>query len=177
VDLEDRPELSGSELLRWYWTAEELTRLARARGRGTGGGKQALAARLAAPLDGGPEPAADARRRPAGAAQLAGPVGVETVIPAGQRCSQVLRAFFQEQIGPALRFDAFMRDFIAGGAGRTLGDAVRHWHATREAAVLPQPIGDQFEFNRFVRDWHRRHPAGTRSEALAAWHRHRSAPR
>ncbi|MFF3323784.1 DUF6434 domain-containing protein [Streptomyces sp. NPDC002889] len=172
--------LPGSELLRWYWTLAELTRLARSMRVPATGGKAALTARLAAALDGAPLPVmvrAVPARRPRAAAQLAAPVGAGTVIPEGQRCSQVLRAYFAREIGPAFHFDAFMRAFIADGAGRTLGEAVRHWHDTREAAAGPQEVGAQFEFNRFVRKWHAGHPSGTRAEALDAWREHRARPR
>jgi hypothetical protein len=175
---ETRPPLSatltGAELRRWYWTLHELTALAGELGVPRGGGKQALTDRLAAALDGSspPEPA----RSRASGRQLSAPVTNESVIPAGQRCSQVLREHFRQEIGPAFAFDAFMRAFIADGAGHTLGEAVAHWHATRGAAARPQPIGAQFELNAFLRTWRRDHPDCGRDDALAAWRHHRSLP-
>ncbi|MEU9719616.1 DUF6434 domain-containing protein [Streptomyces sp. NPDC047976] len=173
---EPTPELSGAELLRWYWTLEELTGLARRAGVPARGGKAALTERLAAALDGRavPAPAPAARR---GGRQLKAPVDGASVIPEGQRCSQVLREFFLREIGPGFHFDAFMREYVAQGAGRTLAEAVAHWHATRQRAAEPQEVGAQFEFNRFLRDWHGGHPDGTRGEALAAWREHRARPR
>ncbi|WP_432018120.1 DUF6434 domain-containing protein [Streptomyces sp. 1222.5] len=170
------PGLTGAELLRWYWTLAELSGLARRMGLPTAGGKPALTARLAAALDGlpAPEPARPARR---GGRQLTAPVDGDTVIPEGQRCSQVLREYFLREIGPGFHFDAFMRDYIARQAGHTLAEAVAHWHATRPQAARPQEIGAQFELNRFLRDWHAHHPDGTRREALAAWQLHRARPR
>ncbi|MEV5971819.1 DUF6434 domain-containing protein [Streptomyces sp. NPDC051921] len=172
------PDLTGAELLRWYWTLAELTVLARAMGLSAGGGKTAVTERLAAALDGRPLPPAPPRRRTAGAGgQLTAPVDGQTVLPEGQRCSQVLRAWFQAELGPSFHFDAYMRAYIADNAGRTLADAARHWRETRGEAAHPQEIGAQFELNRFLRDWHAAHPAGARTEALAAWHTHRSRPR
>ncbi|TVZ84239.1 hypothetical protein FB157_121164 [Streptomyces sp. BK340] len=180
TSVESRPPLTaaltGAELLRWYWTLDELTGLARTMGVARHGGKAAVTARLAAALDGLPLPAAPARRRPA-TAQLAEPVDGGTVIPAGQRCSQILRRYFIEAIGPGFHFDAFMRDFIAGNPGRTLADAVAHWHATRPDAARPREIEGQFEFNRFTSAWHRENPAGTRAQALEAWYAHRALPK
>ncbi|MEV6601747.1 DUF6434 domain-containing protein [Actinoplanes sp. NPDC051346] len=166
--------LTGAELRRWYWTLRELTELARELGVSPGGGKQALTDHLAAALDNAPVPAV-ARSRPSGR-QLSAPVTNETVIPAGQRCSQVLREHFRHEIGPSFTFDAFMRTFIADGEGRTLGEAVAHWHATRDEAARPQAIGAQFEFNAFLRKWRQDHPDGSRDDALAAWRHHRSLP-
>ncbi|MFB9877812.1 DUF6434 domain-containing protein [Planobispora siamensis] len=168
------PDLSGEELTRWYWRKDELVAFARQIGTGTGGGKHDLLARLAAALDGRPlpQPPPAARRPPA--ARLPEPLTPDTVLPDGQRCSQQLRAFFRERIGAAFHFDAAMREFIATGAGRTLGEAVRHWHATRQAP--PSQIGAQFELNRFLRDWHAAHPGAGRHEALQAWRHYRSLP-
>ena len=177
--VETRPVLSaaltGAELTRWYWTLAELTALARTLGVPRGGGKAALTDRLAAALDGA-APAAPVRRAPAGR-QLTAPVSDGTVIPPGQRCSQLLREHFRQRIGPGFAFDGFMRAFIAAGAGRTLGDAVAHWYATRAEAARQRPIGAQFELNAFLRQWRIDHPGGARREAMAAWERHRSRPR
>lgn len=63
----------------------------------------------------------------------------------------MLREHFRREIGPAFTFDAAMRTFISDGNGRTLGEAVAHWHATRDAASRPQPIGPQFELNAYLR--------------------------
>ncbi len=177
---ETRPELSaalsGDELARWYWTLAELTVLARELGVSRGGGKVALMERLRAALDGGAPAAAPSRTRNAGH-QLAAPVNGSTVIPEGQRCGQVLREYFRREIGPSFHFDAYMRAFVAEGAGRTLADAIAHWHDTRRSAAQLQEIGAQFELNRFLRDWHAERPAGSRPEALAAWRAHRNRPR
>src|SRR5699024_10338486 len=109
---------TGDELRRWYWLRAELAELAEALGLPRSGAKQELLERTAAVLDGVPAPA-PARRR-AATRQLSDPVGAQTVIPPGQRCSQVLRRFFTAELGPRFRFDEHMRDFIATGEGRTL---------------------------------------------------------
>lgn len=49
-----------------------------------------------------------------------------------QHCERYLT----KVIGPLFRFDAAMRDFIAGGAGQTLGAAVDHWHGTRSGGQV-----------------------------------------
>ena len=164
---------SGQELQRWYWLKTELVDLARHVGVSTAGGKVEITARLAAALDGATPPPAAPRPRPR-VGQLSGPLTADTVIPAGQRCSQALRDFFREEVGPSFRFDAPMRAFVAGGAGRTLGEAVAHWYATRDRP--PSEIAPQFELNRFVRAWHEQHPHSSRAAALEAWRRHRSLP-
>jgi len=166
------PALSGAELRRWYWLREELAAFARTLGVSAGGGKQELTDRLAAHLDG--RPVAPPPRRTPAAAPLPEPLSASTVLPIGQRCTQQLREWFTAEIGPAFRFDGPMREFVGGAAGRTLGDAVDHWHGTRSR---PRgEIGEQFELNRFVRAWHLQHPDGARADALAAWRAHRALP-
>ena len=174
----ERPALSSSlgaaEFRRWYWLKDELQAFARSQEISAAGSKEQLAERIAAFLAGTPlpPPAAPARRS---RQRLVPPLTIHTVIPAGHPCSQVLREFFINALGPGFRFDAPMRKFFAANDGTaTLAAALDHWHATRDAA--PRPIGRQFELNRFSRDWHASHPGGTRQQMLAAWRTHRSLP-
>ncbi|KAA0974262.1 hypothetical protein FQ154_15560 [Paeniglutamicibacter gangotriensis] len=167
------PGLDGTEFARWYWTKNELVDFARQQGIRTGGGKAELAARLTAFLDGTPIPAPVVRKR--AGKQLAPPLSLHTVVPPGQRCSQVLRLWLTEQLGPGFHFDAPMREFFAAANGTTtLADALAHWSATRGAE--PRLIDQQFELNRFTRDWHKQNPGGSREEMLAGWKQYRSLP-
>ena len=165
--------LTGAELQQWYWLKEELADFARALGIRSTGGKAVLTERIAAHLDGRPyrEVPARAPQTP----QLVAPLRASTVIPVGQRCSQVVRAWFAEQLGAPFSFDGEMRAFFAQSDGtQTLSDALAHWHATRGAT--DKPIDAQFEYNRFTRAWHAEHPEGTKAELLAAWQLYRSTP-
>lgn len=76
------PQLSGTELRRWYWLRSELADLARQLGVSAAGGKQQLTDRLAAALDSQPLPP-ESPRRPASTAQLNGVLSEDTVIPVG----------------------------------------------------------------------------------------------
>ncbi|HEX8509508.1 MAG TPA: DUF6434 domain-containing protein [Propionibacteriaceae bacterium] len=174
---EDRPSLTtditSAELLRWYWLKDELTHLARDLRISTAGSKRELTSRIAAFLDGLSLPPPD--RRPAAAPPLPEPLTAQTVLPAGQRCTQQLRHYFNGAIGQHFRFDTAMRDFVSNGQGRTLGQAVEHWHRTR--SWRSPEIGAQFELNRFLRAWHRDHPGGSSTAALDAWRIHRAQPK
>lgn len=165
--------LTGTELLRWYWLKSELTLIARRLGVSAGGSKKELTARVVAALDSTALPDRQPRRLPSGG-QLTGPLSVDTVLPPGQRSSQVLRGFFLEHIGPGFRFDSVMRSFIGAGTGATLGAAVQHWHRTR--ARMAHEIAPQFEFNRFLRAWHSEHSGASHGDALEAWRLHRALP-
>ncbi|NQX28269.1 hypothetical protein HQQ81_13050 [Microbacteriaceae bacterium VKM Ac-2854] len=163
--------LTEEEFRRWYWLRAELAVFARERGVAASGSKQDLADRIAASLAGRPQPLITRLRV---TAQLQGPLTDDTPIPPGQRSNQRLRAWFVERIGAGFRFDATMRAYLLDG-GHTLGEAVEHWHATRDPG--PKPIAEQFELNRFARHWHAEHPHGDRENMLAAWRRHRALPR
>lgn len=166
--------LSAEEFQRWYWLKDELVSFARDLGIGVSGGKELLAARIAARLD-GREFAEPGVRKRAGGRQLAGPLSADTVIPVGQRCSQVVREWMRDQVGERFHFDAEMRAFFAASDGiGTMQDALDHWRSTREQGE--RRIEAQFEYNRFTRAWHAEHPDGERAELLVAWREYRACP-
>ncbi|UNK47807.1 DUF6434 domain-containing protein [Arthrobacter sulfonylureivorans] len=154
------PELSGAEFLRWYWLKEELADFARVLGKRASGSKELLTQRIAAALDGQVFEEPKAPKRATGN-QLTGPLSLSTPIPAGQRCSQILRKSFTEQVGPTFHFDAEMRAFFARTDGtQTMEQALDHWHESRDQAK--REIDPQFEYNRFTRAWHESNPHGTK---------------
>lgn len=167
-------DLSPEEFSRWYWLRDELAEFARSLGLRAAGGKQQIAARIVAHLSGvvaPPEPVLLRSSTP----QLAGPLDEQTVIPAGQRSSQVLRAWFAEQVGPSFAFDGPLRAFISDGDGTaTLGDALEFYRTTRGRG--PEHISAQFELNRFSRAWHAAHPEGDRRSMLDDRARYRNTP-
>ncbi|MER8025628.1 DUF6434 domain-containing protein [Glutamicibacter protophormiae] len=166
--------LTGADLLRWYWRKDELAEFARQLNIRATGGKELLTARIAAKLDSVPFPEPQSAKKSNGT-QLSGPLTVMTVIPQGQRCSQVVRAWFIEQVGAAFSFDAEMRAFFSQSDGtQTMQDALDHYRATRDQGA--KPIDPQFEYNRFTRAWHEANPAGLREDLLGDWHKYRRLP-
>jgi len=142
-------QISSTEFLRWYWLKTELILFARSLGLSRVGSKDEITARIAAFLDGKDLPGTVVRQN-TNAAQLAEPVTRSTLIPPGQRSSQVLRRFFEHEIGSGFRFDAAMRRFLSESRGeRTLGDAIAHFQSQRSKTT--GAIGAQFELNRFTR--------------------------
>lgn len=168
------PGLSEAELLRWYWLKDELQAFARDLGVSPGGSKTLLTERIGARLAGRDlPPPPPARPRPS--ARLSGSLDERTPIPANHPCSEELRAWFADRLGPRFAFDAPMRAFLAASDGTvTLGDAVAHWYATRDPGT--SEIEQQFELNRFTRRWWQDHPGGTRAELGAAWAEYRARP-
>jgi hypothetical protein len=163
-------ELTAEEFGRWYWTKAELVLFARTLGVATGGSKLDLSTRIRCALAGVPAPVA----KPAARNRVRGPLTPSTQIPAGVVLSRELRDWFTAQVGPTFRFNGHLREFLANGAGRTLGEAVDHYLATR--ASPPEDIAEQFEYNRFARAWRANHPDGAAEQMRSAWWEHRSAP-
>lgn len=164
--------MTSQEFRRWYWLKSELASFARSTGVSASGSKPDIADRIHAFLDGSDIPAPTHRR--ARASKIAGPITRSTVIPEGQTASQQLRPFFVAEIGSGFRYDWHMRTFLTENAGATLGDAVDHWHATRDVPTPETP--EQLEFVRFTKRWHETNPGGTAAECRAAWKVHRSLP-
>ena len=168
------PTLGGNEFLRWYWVKQELVEFARLLSLRVTGGKETLVARIAAHLDGRAftePPSARLGGRP----QLTGPLVASTIVPEGQRCSQVIRAWLTDELGSSFHFDAAMREFFSAADGtQTLQDALDHWNRTRDAGKLA--ISSQFEYNRFTRGWYTDHPSGDRAALIRAWREYRSRP-
>lgn len=166
--------LSEPEFIRWYWLKEELEAFARENNIRATGSKVVLTDRIGAALAGRkfvePTPV-----RRTGGQQLSEPLLPTTLIPAGQRSSQIVRAWMLEQIGPGFHFDAAMREFFAQSDGtKTMQDAVDHFHGTRDQDI--QSIDGQFEYSRFTRTWHQENPEGSRDELLKAWRVYRDTP-
>lgn len=167
-------DLSEKEFLRWYWLKAELEVFAREIEVRATGSKELLAARISAALAGRIFEEQTPARRPQ-SRQLSAPLSHTTIVPAGQRSSQVVRAWMLEQIGPGFHFDAEMREFFAQSDGtKTMQNAVEHFYATRDLGN--RSIDDQFEYNRFTRAWHLKYPSGSREELLEAWRAYRNTP-
>lgn len=168
------PQLTGTDLLRWYWLKEELAEFARQLEVRATGSKELLTKRIAAKLDGVPFTEPQSAKKTDGA-QLSGPLTLTTTIPKGQRCSQFVRAWFVEQVGPAFSFDAETRAFFSQTDGtQTLQNALDHYRATRNQET--KSIDPQFEYNRFTRAWYEANPMGRREDLIRDWQKYRSLP-
>lgn len=167
-------ELRAAEFTRFYWLKEELVAFCRQQHLSTGGSKQDLTQRITSHLT-GEKPAIGAARRPARTAKMPETFNRSTVIGPGWRCSQELRAYFEQEIGPRFHFDAVMRELIHQGSGQTLGEAIRAWQAA-QSNPEPRIIASQFEYNQHIRDYFQAHPGASLSEAIRAWQEKRQAP-
>lgn len=177
------PRTSVRDFRDFYWLKEELERFCRVHGLPTAGGKRELADRIERFLRTGERPARASPGRSSGGgrspkAPVLGPLSLATRAPAGFRCSQEARAFFERHLGPSFRFTVTLQRFIKDHPGVTFGEIAEEWQrqeAARKAGVRPE-IAPQFEYNRFTRDFFAdpRNQGKTREECLEAWRRTRA---
>lgn len=153
----------------FYWLKQELQAFCRSQGLSTGGSKIDIADRIERYLrTGHAEPRALVPdRRPRSA--LPQTLTRATRIGTGWRCTETLRAFFENAVGTSFKFNGPMRDFIRDGAGKTLGEAIAFWETEARRAPAADRIAPQFEYNRHMRAFYKANPGATRVEAIAAW--------
>lgn len=168
-----RPKLNlhttPDDFLSFYWLKEELIGFLREHDLSTTGSKQDLTARisqfLATGLPGNKPPRKLAKRTET----MPKTFTRQSVIGSGWRCSQELRAFFEQEIGTYFHFDGAMRDFIHNGIGKTLNEAIEMWEETQRNPVQEKSIAPQFEYNRHIREYFKTHPEAKLKEAIQEW--------
>ena len=89
-------------------------------------------------------------------------------IQSGWRCSQSLRSFFETEIGKHFHFNKTMRDFIKGGSGRTLQEAIDAWVAGEQSSQQSE-IAPQFEYNRHMRAFRQQNPNASFADGVRSW--------
>lgn len=167
-------EWSVENFRRAYWLKRDLLEFCRSERLSTVGGKLDLTERIAQYLESGRRE--DTRRPspPQRQGKIAGSLMLSTVIPEGCRCSQDVRAFFEQELGTGFHFNRVMREYLWNNPGRTLGDAAQTWRTSREQGKVKREIEPQFEYNRFTRAFYEAHPNASRVEVIEAWKRERA---
>lgn len=167
-----RPKLNKhikpNDFLSFYWLKEELISFLRAHNLSTAGSKQDLTARISQFLATGKsiKPVQKSSRQ---RAQMPTTFTRQSIIEAGWRCSQELRFFFEQEIGPHFHFDAVMRDLIHNGVGKTLHETIQIWEEEQQKPSQEKPIAAQFEYNRHIREYFKQHPEATLKAAILDW--------
>ena len=174
---------SAHDFRAFYWLKAELSDFCREHGLSASGGKREIADRIERFLSSGErvarvERAAPPRSDPEAArrfnAMTADQLTMKTRIPAGFRCTQALRAFFERNVDPAFRFTVTLQSYIKAHAGISFEELAAYWRsesAARKSGELKPAIAPQFEFNQFTRDFHAdpENRGKTRRDCLEAW--------
>ncbi len=169
----------------FYWLKRELQDFCRAHGLATSGGKREIAARIEHFLRTGQRLRAVATRPAETAAArrvnttAAAELSMTTRAPAGFRCTQEARQFFERHLGKRFRFTVTLQDFIKAHPGVTFRKIADEWQrqdALRRAGAWQPAISPQFEYNQFTRDYHAdpRNQGKTHRDCLQAWNRVRA---
>lgn len=168
----DRPELnrdiSETDFRTFYWLKRELIDFCRRHGLPTSGSKFDLTDRIATFLSTGNVPQKNTKQARV-SDNMPEQFTRDTVIGPNWRCSQHLRAFFVQEIGPRFHFNGVMREFIKQGQGKTLQEAIDVWYQEKENPRPEKEIAPQFEYNRHIREFFKKHPGKTLQDAIAAW--------
>lgn len=106
------------------------------------------------------------------------PLTPETLIPAGYRNTEAVRAWFRSVLGEGFRFNVPFMTWMKENAGRkTFGEAADAWTEIRERLKTEKPpIGEQFEYNRYFRDFFADYPNRSRGEAIQCWKGKKNGP-
>jgi hypothetical protein len=161
-------QTAPDDFLSFYWLKEELICFLRGQGLSTTGSKAELTARISRFLETGIAENQPPRKS---AKRIEMPTFFtrQSLIGSGWRCSQDLRAFFEQEIGPRFHFDGVMRDFIRAGVGKTLQAAIETWETAQRNPGPEKPIAPQFEYNRHIREYFKEHPGAPLQAAIQAW--------
>lgn len=165
--------LSAKYFLDFYWLKDELLDFCHANNLPTSGSKVELTQRISHFLDTEEILVTPKSRQP----KTIMPVSFarETVIESGWRCSQELRAFFEQELDSKFHFNGFMRDYITkNGIGHTLDEAIEGWLASKSKPKGSSEIGKQFEYNQFTRDYYMENPNASREDVIREWKTKRS---
>jgi hypothetical protein len=169
-------DLTPDEFNCWYWTVRELRAFLGSVGVRQAGTKSTLMARVRLVLAGvrpGDEAWSDGGRG-ANKVRLAGPFSRRTTFAGGVVLTRELREWFEAEVGGGFRANAALRDFLASGGDRTLGEAVDAYVAGQGER---RAVGTQFEWNRFAGEYVDKHPGCSPAELRAAWWTHRNLRR
>lgn len=168
-----RPKLNlfttPDDFLSFYWLKEELISFLQEQGLSTTGSKQDLTTRISQFLKTGVRENKSPRKLTKRTETMPKTFTRQSVIGSGWRCSQELRAFFEQEIGTYFHFDSVMRDFIHNGVGKTLGEAIETWEEARRKPIQEKSIAPQFEYNRYIREYFKIHPEAKLKEAIQQW--------
>lgn len=152
-----RPQLTKDinieEFKQYYWLKEELQAFCRKYSISPTGSKIEITNRMEVFLRTG-EIHQPVRRTKV--PKVEGTLSLDTVIMEGHRCSQQVRAFFKQTIGPQFHFSTFIQNYFKNNIGNTYHDAVKAWNEEEERKKSPaykKVIGPQFEYNRFTQDY------------------------
>ncbi|MDM5189281.1 DUF6434 domain-containing protein [Bacillus sp. DX4.1] len=165
----------------YYWLKKELQEFCREHGLPASGSKIEITERITTFLKTGEIQKSQLVQKKKIFSPSHKPLSLQTIITENQRCSEDIRAFFQEIIGLKFRFTVALQTFFKENVGKTYEDAVQFWYEEQERKKHPSyktEIGAQFEYNRFTRAFFQdpNNKGKSRTDAIAAWKEVKAKP-
>jgi len=166
--------LTPNDFLSFYWLKEELIDFLREHNLSATGSKLDLTVRISQFLANGKASSLTVENKTSQeltrrTEKMPIKFTRQSMIGSGWRCSQELRAFFEQEIGTLFHFDGHMRDFIHNGVGKTLQEAIDLWEEERHKPIQEKPIASQFEYNRHIREYFKTHSGAKLQDAIQDW--------
>ncbi|WP_077310288.1 DUF6434 domain-containing protein [Terribacillus halophilus] len=154
-----RPELTrttdADAFLDYYWLKEELIQFCRENDLPVSGSKMELSARIEHFLRSRMVEKKLTKKRPRNKKRSNQPLSRSTIITEDHRCSQAVRTFFKQEIGPHFHFSTYIQQYFRVNAGKTYQDAIDAWHEEekkhQQGSTSKKIIAPRSEYNRFIR--------------------------
>lgn len=159
----------------FYFLKEELIDFCRKNGLPVAGGKIELTERIAHYLDTGEiltPSLTEVKKMPKRSA-----LSKNDIIESGFVCTELHRAFFQDNIEGKFSFNVAFQKWLKENAGKTYADAVEAYYRIKEEKKYSRsPIDKQFEYNTYIRDFFADNKGRTLKEAIRCWKYKKSLP-
>ncbi|QXE02684.1 DUF6434 domain-containing protein [Terribacillus sp. DMT04] len=154
-----RPELTratnADAFLDYYWLKEELIHFCRENDLPVSGSKMEISAKIEHFLRHHMAEQQPAKKRPRNKKRANQPLSRSTIITENHRCSQDVRIFLKQEIGPHFHFSTHIQQYFQSNAGNTYQDAIDAWHEEekkhQQYAATKKIIAPRSEYNRFIR--------------------------
>lgn len=97
-------------------------------------------------------------------------ITLDTIIEDHFVCSQVHRAFFEEQIGKSFSFNVTFQKWLKNNSGKTYRDAICAYDQILEDKKKGKTnIDQQFEYNTYIRNFFADNKDKTLAQAIICW--------
>ncbi len=171
-DIED---VSDAETLQsCYWLKAELVALARLQGVSVSGNKAEIRTRLQTYFETGTAPAKPAEKRvkPNSTVWSKAELNETTIITRDISFGPNVRGFFKRAIGKRFSCTSEFMAWVKANSGKTLKDAIDHWHALEARKQDPsfkRDIAPDNQFNRYIRAFFEDNPDADMAKARTCW--------
>lgn len=151
-----------------YYLKSELVMFCKQEGLVSNGGKIALTDRIRKYLETGVKETIQRSTKKIAHKNVS--ICNTTKIEANFACTQMHRAFFEEQIGPAFSFRVAFQRWLKNNTGITYQEAIEaYYEIEKERKIKKKDIEPQFEYNTYMHDFYQENKGAPLADAIACW--------